>query len=123
VPLTAEMASELTAPDAAGLRAAGIDALRELLVGSSPVRVLGERAIEPRGRDVVERLVRFLQEALYLYATEGFVPGQAGPEGVLGELFDSTRHSAVREVKGVTYHGAAVRRENAGLTATLVFDV
>lgn len=123
VPHTADIAIELTAPDEAGLRAAGIDALRELLVGSSPVRVTTERAIKPRGGEVVERLVRFLQEALYLYATEGFVPGQAGPEGVLGELFDATRHSAVREVKGVTYHGAAVRRDNAGLTATLVFDV
>jgi SHS2 domain-containing protein len=114
---------ELVAPDEAGLRAAGIDALRELLVGSSPVRLLEQRPIEPQGQDVAERLVRFLEEALYLYAAERFVPGRAGPAGVLGEPFDPARHTALREVKAVTYHGAAVRRNRAGLTVTLVFDV
>jgi SHS2 domain-containing protein len=123
LPHTADIAIEIVAPDEAGLRAAGIDALRELLVGSSPVRFLAERTIEPQGRDVAERLVRFLKEALYLYAAEQFVPGQAAPAGVLGEPFDPTRHTALREVKGVTYHGAKVRREHAGLSATLVFDV
>jgi SHS2 domain-containing protein len=123
LPHTADIAVEIVAPDEAGLRAAGIDALRELLVGSSPVRVLAERAIAPRGRDVTERLVRFLQDVLYFYAVEGFVPGEAGPAGVLGEPFDPGRHTALREVKGVTYHGAALRQEDAGLSATLVFDV
>ena len=122
VPHTADIAVELVAPDEPGLRAAGIDALRDLLVGSSPVQSLAERPIEPQGRDVAERLVRFLEEALYLYA-EQFVPGRAGPAGVLGEPFDPARHVALREVKAVTYHGATVRRDSTGLTATLVFDV
>lgn len=123
LPHTADVAVEIVAPDESGLRAAGIDALRELLVGSSPVRVLAERPIEARGRDVAERLVRFLEEALYLYAAEQFVPGRAGPAGVLGEPFDPARHTALREVKAVTYHGATVRHDDAGLSATLVFDV
>jgi SHS2 domain-containing protein len=123
VPHTADIAVEITAPDEAGLRIAGIEALRELLVGSSPVRILTQRAIAPHGQDIAERLVRFLNEALYLYTAEGLVPGQAEPAGVLGEAFDPARHTALREVKGVTYHGAVVRREHAGLTAMLVFDV
>lgn len=123
VPHTADIAIEIVAPDEAGLRAAGIDALRELLVGASPVHALAERPIEPRGRDVAERLVHFLEEALYLYAAEQFVPGRASPAGVLGEPFDPARHTAQREVKAVTYHGATVRRGDAGLSATLVFDV
>src|SRR3989442_15564920 len=61
VPHTADVAVELVAPDEAGLRAAGIDALRELLVGSSTVRAQEERPIESRGRDAGERLVRFLE--------------------------------------------------------------
>ena len=123
VPHTADIGVEIVAPDEAGLRAAGIDALRELLVGSSPVRVTTSHPIEPRGQDVAERLVRFLNDALYLYAAERFVPGQAGPAGILGEAFDPARHTALREIKAVTYHRAVVRRENAGLCATLVFDV
>jgi SHS2 domain-containing protein len=123
LPHTADIAVAIIAPDEAGLRAAGIAALRELLVGSSPVRVVAERAIAPRGHDVAERLVRFLQDALYFYAVEGFVPGETGPAGILGEPFDPGRHTALREVKGVTYHGATVRHEDAGLSVTLVFDV
>jgi protein archease len=123
VPHTADIAVEIVAPDESGLRAAGIDALRELLVGSSPVLALEERPIEPEGREIAERLVRFLEEALYLYAVEQFVPGRAGPAGVVGEPFDPARHTALREVKAVTYHGATVRRDGAGLRATLVFDV
>ena len=125
VPHTADIAVELVAPDEAGLRAAGLDALRELLVGSSAVRALEERPIESRGKDAGKRLVRFLAGALYLYDAERFVPARAGPAGVLGEQFDPTRHTAAREVKAVTHHDATVQRDDqgGGLRATLVFDV
>jgi protein archease len=122
LPHTADIAIQIVVPDEASLRAAGIDALRESLVGSSPVQALAERPIEPQGRDDAERLVHFLEEALYLYAADQFVPGRASPAGVLGEPFDPTRHTAQREVKAVTYHGATVRRDEAGLHATLVVD-
>jgi len=123
VPHTADIAVELVAPDETGLRAAGLDALRELLVGASPVQALEERPIEARGKDPVERLVRFLEEALYLYDAERFVPARAGPSGVLGEPFDAARHIATREVKAVTYHGVTVHEHDGRLSATLIFDV
>jgi len=123
VPHTADIAVELWAADEAGLREAGIAALRELLVGISPVGALQERPIEPRGGEPAERLVHFLREALYLYDAERFVPARAGPAGVLGEPFDPARHTAAREVKAVTYHGVEVRRDADGLRAMIVFDV
>ena len=123
VPHTADIAVELWAADEAGLREAGIEALRELLIGTSPVRALEERPIEPRGGAPAERLVHFLREALYLYDAERFVPARAGPAGVLGEPFDPARHTAAREVKAVTYHGAEVHRDADGLRAMIVFDV
>jgi SHS2 domain-containing protein len=123
LPHTADIAVELRAPDEPGLREAGVEALRELLVGDSPVRALAERPIEPRGADAAERLVHFLGEALYLYDTERFVPARAGPAGVLGEPFDAARHVGVREVKAVTYHGAEVRRDAGAFAVTIVFDV
>jgi SHS2 domain-containing protein len=123
VPHTADIAAELRAADEPGLRAAGIEALRELLVGDSPVRALAERPIEPRGADAAERLVHFLGDVLYLYDTERFVPARATPAGVLGEPFDAARHHAQREVKAVTHHGAQIRQENDGLHAIIVFDV
>lgn len=123
VPHTADIAVELTAADEAGLREAGIEALRELLVGTSTVRALEERPIEPGAGEPGDRLVRFLGDALYLWDTERFVPARAGGAGVLGEAFDPARHRAEREVKAVTHHGTGVRRDAAGLRATIVFDV
>ena len=100
-----------------------MDALRELLVGESPVAPVEERPIDRRGADPTERLIHFLADVLYLYDTERFVPARAGPAGVLGEPFDPARHTAAREVKAVTHHDATVRRDDRGLRATLVFDV
>ncbi|MGH9260654.1 MAG: archease [Acidimicrobiales bacterium] len=123
VPHTADIAVELSAADEAGLREAGIEALRELLVGTSDVRPLEERPIEPGPGEPGERLVRFLGQVLSLYDTERFVPARAGGAGVLGEPFDPARHRAEREVKAVTHHGAAVLRDARGLRVTIVFDV
>ena len=123
VPHTADVAAELRAESELGLYQAGVDALRELLVGASPVRSLDERPIAERGADPTERLVRFLGDVLYLYDTERFVPDRALPLGVSGEPFDPARHHALREVKAVTYHGAAVLRDADGYRATIVFDV
>ncbi len=55
---TADAAVELEAPDEAGLRAAGVAALRELLVGDSPVAGTSERPIVPSGRDAADREVK-----------------------------------------------------------------
>src|SRR2546428_13076742 len=55
-PHTADVAAELRAESELGLYQAGVDALRELLVGTSPVRSLEERPIPVRGADPTERL-------------------------------------------------------------------
>ena len=123
VPHTADVAAELRAESELGLYQAGVDALRNLLVGTSPVRSLEQRPIAVRGTDPTERLVRFLGDVLYLYDTERFVPDRVSPAGLSGEPFDPARHHALREVKAVTYHGAAVLRDAAGCRATIVFDV
>jgi SHS2 domain-containing protein len=121
---TADAAVELEAPDEAGLREAGVAALRELLVGDSPVASTGERPIVPSGHDAADRLIHYLREVLYLYDTERFVPAEASPEGVRGEPFQKDRHRAVREVKAVTYHEVDVRRGEDGLLrANVVFDL
>ena len=123
LPHTADIAAELRAPDEAGLRAAGVEVLRALLVADSVVRTAQERPVALRGADAPERLVHFLSDVLYLYDSERFVPACAAGAGVLGEPFDPARHHAQREVKAVTYHGAEVRKESDRLVATVIFDV
>jgi len=123
VPHTADVAAELWARSEPGLYQAGVDALRELLVGASPVRSVEERPIETRGADAGMRLVHFLSDVLYLYDTERFLPHRVSPAGVTGERFDPARHHAVREVKAVTHHGAAIAHAAGAYRTTVVFDV
>lgn len=123
VPHTADIAVELQASDERRLYQAGIDALRELLVGASPVAPTEERPIAPRGSDSAERLIHFLADVLYLYDTERFVPARVTGTGVAGERFDPIRHQAQREVKAVTHHGAELQADTRGYTITIVFDV
>ena len=123
VPHTADVAVELRAPSEIGLYQAGVDALRELLVGTSPVAPAEERPIEPRGVDPTERLIHFLGDVLYLYDTTRFLPARVSPAGVCGEPLDPRKHDVQREVKAVTYHGALVTRDQTGYRATIIFDV
>jgi protein archease len=124
VPHTADVAAELVAEDEVGLRQAGLEALRELLVGRSHVAPRETRATPLRGNDAAEQLVHLLQDALYLFDTERFVPAHATATGITGEPFDPSRHETRPEVKAVTWHGAAVRRDEDGrLRATVIFDV
>src|SRR5213593_773076 len=76
LPHTADVAVELQARSEIGLYQAGVDALRELLVDASPVTPAVERAIEPRGANLTERLVHFLGDVLYLYDTERLLPAK-----------------------------------------------
>jgi SHS2 domain-containing protein len=124
LPHTADIAVELRADDETGLYQAGVDALRELLVGTSPMQPVEERLIQPRGTDPTERLIHFLADVLYLYDTERFVPLRVTATGVAGVPFDPATHHAEREVKAVTHHGAEVRTDADGrLRATVIFDV
>jgi SHS2 domain-containing protein len=123
VPHTADVAVELRAPSERGLYQAGADALRELLVGTSPMQPVEERLIQPRGTDSTERLIHFLADVLYLYDTERFVPDRVTATGVAGERFDPAKHHAEREVKAVTHHGARVEQDATGYRTTIVFDV
>lgn len=78
-----------------------------------------------------ELLVVFLNELLYLWDTEHFIPGDISliVEGgrvdaeVAGEIFDPIKHSVFKEVKAVTYHKFSVRHEGGQLQATIFLDV
>lgn len=123
LPHTADVAVELRGRSEIALYQAGVDALRELLVGASPVLAVAERPIPRRGTDLAERLIHFLGDALYLYDTERFLPARVTPRGIAGDTFDPTKHHAQREVKAVTHHGAAVQVDEDGFRSTVVFDV
>jgi SHS2 domain-containing protein len=76
-------------------------------------------------------LVVFLNDLLYLWDTERFIPGtfsvleKTGRFDIVmtGETFDPGKHHVYREVKAVTYHKFAIQQENNLLKATIFLDI
>jgi SHS2 domain-containing protein len=97
----------------------------------APVQSAEERVIElERGNaDVAGLLVRWLRELLYLQEVEGFVYGEAEFErldasGLRARVrADPNPAPAIRELKGVTYHGLEVERRDDAWRARVIFDI
>jgi len=78
-----------------------------------------------------EQLVVFLNELLYLWDTEKFIPrtfsvvmeGGRLEADISGETFDPGKHSVYKEVKAVTYHKFTIQQEGDLLKATVFLDI
>ena len=79
-----------------------------------------------------ELLVGWLEEILFAFEVDGFVPAAARVESlgdgeVVGELrgedLDPRRHELRHAVKAVTYHDLAIKRVAGGYEVHIVFDV
>ncbi|MBX6366012.1 MAG: archease, partial [Gemmatimonadetes bacterium] len=93
--------------------------------GAAPL----EREVEASAGDVAALLVAWLRELLYLQAAEGFSFASAEFRE-LGEHRLRARvrgrrapGRALRELKGVTYHGLDVARQGETWRARVIFDV
>lgn len=108
------------------------EAFFHLITDLRKVRRRTERRIEI-GRESLERLmVDWLAELLYLHEVEnllfkGFKVESIGEEGLKavakGEPFQEGVHVIKTQVKAVTYHQIAVREENRGWRAQIIFDL
>lgn len=76
-------------------------------------------------------LILFLNELIYLWDVERFIPKSvrthiegAVLQGTLkGDIFDPEKHRVRGEVKAVTYHKFAVCEEGGILKATIILDI
>jgi len=132
LPHTADIRVAIEAPGFEQLLAEATVVVRGLLAGTGRVEEREERRLTVRGADPTEVFLRYLQELLYLFETEGFLPATvdtdrfAGTEAVIrvsGEVSDPARHEHQPEVKAVTRHGLTVVRGDVGWRAEVVFDV
>jgi SHS2 domain-containing protein len=104
-------------------------ALFSLITDLGVIRPETERRVEVTGNG--ESLIVFLNELLYLWDVEGFIPKVTGiiREGVnikailRGEIFDEHRLTVAGAVKEVTYNKFSVRKEQEMLTATFIVDI
>lgn len=132
LPHTADLKVEIQAADLPRLFEDACDLVRELLAGESKVRTGIEHRLELVGKDTGDLLFRYLREALYLFATERFIPAHLSVQHVSrtsltgalqGENFDPARHETQPEVKAVTRHELSATRTGDGWRALIVFDV
>jgi SHS2 domain-containing protein len=104
----------------------------DLMFGLETVGKTCERTIEARADSLGELLVAWLNEVLYVHATERlafseFVEARLG-DGVfsargLGERVEPATHAGDMEIKAATYHQLVFERTAGRWTARIIFDV
>ena len=124
---TADWELEVWAPDLPGLLVQAARGMYWLMGARLEDSARLQRILEFSGADEESLLVGFLQELLYLCDSEGLAFDQIevaidGEHGRV-ELSGAPLVQLGKEIKAVTYHKLAVLKTDAGLEATVVFDV
>jgi len=104
-------------------------AMLSLMTDRAKVRPALEKRITVPGNG--ELLINFLNELLFVWDVERFIPAEVAVsferEGLTallrGEPFDEGRHSIELELKAVTYHKFAITEEKGKFKATIIIDV
>ena len=126
---TADLAFEIWGADFGELLSEAARAVIAVMTDAQSVRGVDRRDVEIEALDDEDRLVRWLNEVLYLALVEGFVVHDAAlestPAGLRGYAVGKAdaRASIVTEVKSATYHDLVVRRDGDRWMARVVMDV
>ncbi|MBW3539847.1 MAG: archease [Planctomycetes bacterium] len=104
-----------------------------LVDNAEDVRADREIHIDVSGSEAEPEYLLFdwLNELLYRFETEGFLPAEfevsIGAEGlkavVRGEAANPARHRMAHEVKAITYHRLSVEQTKGGWRAELIVDI
>lgn len=90
------------------------------MIDTSQAREVGEARLEVEAETLERLLFRFLEEVLFLFETERWVitsadvalTGETRLVATLrGEAYEAARHGHVHEIKAITFHGLAIRRD------------
>lgn len=125
---TADLAVELWAPDLPGLLREGALAVTEILTDGATISGTDVREIDVDGIDDEDRLVRFLNEVLWLASGTGFLVADAEvavTAGIHARLLGQA-DAADRlrtEIKSATFHQLAIVHDDAGVRTRVVLDV
>ena len=129
---TGDMGFEVSGTDAADLFGRAGWVLLSLLADLSTVKEGSGFEIEAEGHDLEELLVSFLGEILYLHDAKDLVfrrvevlsgPDKTVKAALYGEEFDPERHTILRQIKAVTYHGISVKETGGRWAARVILDI
>jgi SHS2 domain-containing protein len=125
---TADIGIEATASDVPSLFSEAVRATAAVLLDAEPPQAFDRVAVAAEGDDPAALLVEVLQEALWRFESQGWLPVEAELEvsattaaGTFGVVKDVTIGGPA--IKAVTYHQLQVERVADGWRAQVYFDV
>jgi SHS2 domain-containing protein len=130
VPHTADVKIRAHSPTIEALFSDALDALMQVMFGDSRQGTL-VKEISIDSDNLESLLFDFLSEVLFVSETERIVFSKAVIRinsfslhaTLVGEPFDRMKHAHGTEVKGISYHGLAIRSNANGYMLDIVFDV
>jgi SHS2 domain-containing protein len=130
LPHTADVRIHIRAPTLDILFSDAFCALMQTVFGKD--RLGGcKKEIQLEAEDTETLLMDFLSETLFICEVEGLVfaksivttDGKILKAVLEGESFDRSRHAGGTEVKGISYSGLSVTRDENGYMLDILFDV
>ena len=132
---TADVAADLTGRSAEELFSSAAQALTDTITDLSTVAPVVTQSVTLESSSLEDLLVDWLNELLYRFEVQNLLvsdatvtlretAGRWNLEGrVAGETFDPAKHPSRVLVKGATYHGLHITREQATWKTRIVFDI
>lgn len=128
---TADLGFTCTAKTREALYANAIHALADIIARTEPLAATETVEVEARGADDAARLRALLDEVLFRFEREGFLPreervaieGEVARATLRGQRVDPATHPIERVVKAVTYHGLEVAATRSGWRAKVILDL
>jgi SHS2 domain-containing protein len=125
----ADVGFEIYGKTMEGLYENAVEALFSLIV--KPGKMKPEKGKRINITDDQGLLIVFLNELLYLWDTEGFIPKDMSLKvekgkltgTVIGGIYNPSRDAIKTEVKAVTYHNFSIEEKYDMLKATVIIDV
>ncbi|GMV42092.1 MAG: hypothetical protein AMXMBFR64_38080 [Myxococcales bacterium] len=126
---TADLRLELWADTEEALLAEAARAVVSALTEGARIEPKVERHVQLASSDPEDRLIRWMNEIIYLAVTRGFLVAEADvtvtPEGLDARLSgeEGAWHRVRTELKAATWHELTLVREGGRLVARVVVDV
>jgi SHS2 domain-containing protein len=108
------------------------EALVNIITDADTIRIRESKAITVQAEGLEQLMVRWLNELLFLFESEGllfkrFVVDAVDSDHLAvtahGEFYDMDRHPIKTTVKGATYHQLEVVQEADRWRAAIIFDL
>ena len=132
---TADLGYDIVASTRAEIYAEAARAFVQSVTDPEQVRSVTRDEVRVEAADDELLLVEWLDELLYRFDTQGWLPAEVDVDvedgnavvvlvaRMSGEPFDPSRHELRVPIKAVTLHGLAVRHDGAVWRARIIFDI